>query len=169
MNKEEKMEDKDTAINTATVDKPSCQLLLTTPMAAIMLSGKDPSELSGLLASVGPIYNAAAVDSQGDVKEVLLAVSSVLQAGDSIVDKFFGSEKKQLDFDRMMEISATGADFWMCKLADKEIETSDLVKLFKAIQAGLVETVGDVREENEMIDQLIQVQDKVIEHVLSLN
>ena len=158
-----------TAINTAEMGKPSSQLLLTTPMAAIMLSGKDASELSGLLASIGPIYNAAAEDSQGDVKEVLLAVSFVLQGSDSIIDKFFGDEKEKLNFDRMMEISATGADFWMCKLADKEIETSDLIKLFKAIQAALIETVGELREENEMIDQLIQVQDKVIEHVLSLN
>ena len=169
MNKEVQMKERDTAINTEAMDKPSCQLLLTTPMAAIMMSGKDPGELSELLASIGPIYSAAAEDAQGDVKKVLLAVSSVLQGGDSIVDKFFGSEEKQLNFDRMMEISATGADFWMCKLADKEIETSEIVKLFKAIQAGLIETVGDLREENEMIDQLIQVQDKVIEHVLSLN
>lgn len=163
------MAERDTAINTAEMGKPSCQLLLTTPMAAIMLSGKDPGELSGLLATIGPIYAAAAEDASGDVKEVLLGVSSVLQGSDSIIDKFFGSEKKQLNFDRMMEISATGADFWMCKLADKEIDIADLIKLFKAIQAGLIETVGEMREENEMIDQLIQVQDKVIEHVLSLN
>lgn len=163
------MEEKESAINTAEMGKPSCQLLLTTPMAAIMLSGKDASELSGLLASIGPIYTAAAEDTQGDIKEVLLAVSLVLQGSDSIIDKFFGDEKEKLNFDRMMEISATGADFWMCKLADREIETSDLIKLFKAIQAALIETVGELREENEMIDQLIQVQDKVIEHVLSLN
>ena len=169
MNKEDQMENKDTEKNSTELEKPSCQLLLTTPMAAIMVSGKDPSELSELLVSIGPIYTAAAEDAQGDVKEVLLGVSSVLQGSDSIIDKFFGSEKEQLNFDRMMEISATGADFWMCKLADKEIETSELIKLFKAIQAGLIETVGDLREENEMIDQLIQVQDKVIEHVLSLN
>lgn len=163
------MEENDTAINTAEMEKPSCQLLLTTPMAAIMVSGKDTSELSGLLASIGPIYTAAAEDTQGDVKDVLLAVSFVLQGDDNIIEIFFGNESEKLNFDRMMEISATGADFWMCKLADKEIETSDLIKLFKAIQAGLIETVGDLREENEMIDQLIQVQDKVIEHVLSLN
>jgi len=169
MNKEDQMEEKDTAINTVEMEKPSCQLLLTTPMAAIMVSGKDTSELSGLLASIGPIYTAAAEDTQGDVKDVLLAVSFVLQGGDNIIEIFFGNESEKLNFDRMMEISATGADFWMCKLADKEIETSDLIKLFKAIQAGLIETVGDLREENEMIDQLIQVQDKVIEHVLSLN
>ena len=163
------MKEEESAINTTEMGKPSCQLLLTTPMAAIMLSGKDASELSGLLASIAPIYNAAAEDSQGDVKEVLLAVSVVLQGSDSIIDKFFGDEKEKLNFDRMMEISATGADFWMCKLADKQIETPDLIKLFKAIQAALIETVGELREENEMIDQLIQVQDKVIEHVLSLN
>ena len=163
------MKEKDTAINTAKMDRPSCQLLLTAPMAAIMLSGKDPGELSGLLASIGPIYAAAAEDTQGDIKEVLLAVSLVLQGGDSLIEKFFGNENEKLNFDRMMEISATGADFWMCKLGDGEVETSDLIKLFKAIQAGLIETVGDLREENEMIDQLIQVQDKVIEHVLSLN
>lgn len=163
------MEEKNTAINTAGMNKPSCQLLLTTPMAAIMLSGKDSGELSGLLASIGPIYSAAAEDTQGDIKEVLLAVSSVLQDGDNIIEKIFGNENGKLNFDRMMDISATGADFWMCKLSDGEIETSDLIKLFKAIQAGLMETVGDVREENEMIDQLIQVQDKVVEYVLSLN
>lgn len=162
------MKDKDTAINTAEMDKPSCQLLLTTPMAAIMLSGKDSSELSGLLASIGPIYMAAAKDTQGEIKEALLAVSFVLQGGDSLIEIFFGSENEKLNFGRMMEISATGADFWMCKLSDGEIESSDLIKLFKAIQAGLIETVGDLREENEMIDQLIQVQDKVVEHVLSL-
>ena len=169
MNKEDQMEEKDTAIKTAEMGKPSYQLLLTTPMAAIMLSGKDTSLLSGLLASIGPIYTAAAEDTQGDIKEALLAVSFVLQGGDSVIEIFFGNENEKLDFDRMMEISATGADFWMCKLSDGEIETSDLIKLFKAIQAGLIETVGDLREENEMIDQLIQVQDKVIDHVLSLN
>ena len=169
MNKEDQMKEKDTAINTAGMDRPSCQLLLTTPMAAIMLSGKDSSELSGLLASIGPIYAAAAEDAQGDIRKVLLAVSFVLQSGDNLIEIFFGNENEKLDFDRMMEISATGADFWMCKLSDGEIETSDLIKLFKAIQAGLIETVGDVREENEMIDQLIQVQDKVIEHISSPN
>lgn len=163
------MEEKDRALNTAGMSKPSCQLLLTTPMAAIMLSGKDSGELSGLLASIGPIYSAAAEDTQGDIKEVLLAVSSVLQGGDNVIEKIFGNENEKLNFDRMMDISATGADLWMCKLSDGEIETSDVIKLFKAIQAGLMETVGDVREENEMIDQLIQVQDKVIEYVLSLN
>ncbi|MCK4742636.1 MAG: hypothetical protein KAT25_02325 [Sulfuriflexus sp.] len=163
------MKEKDTAINTAEMGKPSCQLLLTTPMAAIMLSGKDASELSGLLASIGPIYTAAANDTQGDIKEVLLAVSFVLQGSDSIIDTFFGSEDEKLNFDRMMVISATGADFWMCKLSDGEIGTSDLIKLFKAIQAGLIETVGDLREENKMIDQLIQVQDQIIEHISSLN
>ena len=159
------MEEKDTA----GMDKPSCQLLLTTPMAAIMVSGKDSRELSGLLASIGPIYFAAAEDTQGDIKEVLLAVSLALQGGDNVIEKFFGNEKEKLNFDRMMEISATGADFWMCKLSDGDIETSNVIKLFKAIQAGLIETVGDLRDENEMIDQLIQVQGKVIEHVLSLN
>ena len=162
------MDEKESAINTTEMGKPSYQLLLTAPMAAIMVSGKEPSELSALLASIGPIYSAAAQDAQGDVKDVLLGVSSVLQGSESIIDKFFGSEEKQLNFDRMMEISGTGADFWMCKLADKEIEIADLIKLFKAIEAGLIETVGDLREKNEMIDQLIQVQDKVIEHVLSL-
>jgi len=162
------MDEKNTAKNTTEMGKPSCQLLLTTPMAAIMLSGKDASELSGLLASIGPIYAAAAEDTQGDVKDVLLAVSSVLQGGDSIIETFFSDEKEKLSFDRMMEISATGADFWMCKIADKEIETAELIKLFKAIKAGLIETVGELRDTNEMIDQLIQVQDKIIEHVLSL-
>ena len=47
------MEKKDTGINTAEMEKPSSQLLLTTPMAAIMVSGKAASELSGLLASIG--------------------------------------------------------------------------------------------------------------------
>lgn len=163
------MKEKDTAINTAEMSKPSCQLLLTAPMAAIMVSGKEPGELSGLLASIGPIYAAAAEDTQGDVKEVLLAVSSALQGGEGLIEKFFGSEEEKLNLDRMMDISATGADFWMCKLGDGEVEAPDLIKLFKAIRAGLIETVGDRREENEMIDQLIQVQDKVIEYVLSLD
>ena len=163
------MKDKDTAINTEEMDKPSCQLLLTTPMAAIMLSGKDSRESSALLTSIGPIYSTAAEDTKGNVKEVLLTVSSVLHGGDNLIKKIFGSEHENLNFDRMIDISATGADFWMCKLSDGEIETSDLIKLFKAIQAGLIETVGDVREKNEMVDQLIKVQDKVIDHILSLN
>ena len=167
MNKEEKMKEKDGAINIEEMNKPSCQLLLTTPMAAIMLSGKDNSELSGLLASIGPIYTSAAEDTLGEIKEVLLTATHLLQGGDTLIGEFF--EKENLNFDRMMEISATGADIWMCKLSDGEIESADLIKLFKAIQVGLIETVGDLREENEMIDQFIQVQDKVIEHILSLN
>lgn len=153
----------------AAMGRPSCQLLLTTPMAAIMVSGKDNSKLSDLLASIGPIYAAAAEDTQGDIKDVLTAVSSVLLRGENLIEIFFGSEEEQLNFDRMMEISAIGADLWMCKLSDGEVNPSDLNKLFKAIQAGLIETVGDVREENEMIDQIIQVQDKVIEYISSSN
>ena len=163
MNKEDKMEEQ----NIEEMKRPSCQLLLTTPMAAIMLSGKDNSELSGLLASIGPIYTSAAEDTLGEIKDVLLTASYLLQGGDTLIGKFF--EKENLNFDRMMEISATGADVWMCKLSDGEIESADLIKLFKAIQAGLIQAVGDLREENEMIDQFIQVQDKVIEYILSLN
>ncbi len=74
-----------------------------------------------------------------------------------------------MNFDGMMEISAKGADFWMCKLSDGEIDKSDVIKLFKAIQAGLIEAVGDLREDNEMIDQLITTQDRIIEHISSLN
>jgi len=161
------MEEKDVAINTEEMNKPSCKLLLTTPMAAIMASGKDNSEWSGLLTSIGPIYAAAAENTAGEIKEALLTVSFLLQGGDALIGRFF--ENDSLNFDRMMEISATGADVWMCKLSDGEVEKSDFIKLFQAIQSGLIETVGGLREKNEMIDQLIQVQDKVIEHVLSLN
>ncbi len=161
------MKEKNIEINTEEMNKPSCKLLLTTPMAAIMLSGKDNSEWSGLLSSIGPIYTSAAGDANGEIKEALLTVAFILQGGDELIGKFFKGEN--LNFDGMMEISATGADFWMCKLSDGKIEKSDLIKLFQALQAGLIEAVGDLREENEMVDQLIQVQDKVIEHILSLN
>jgi len=148
---------------------PSYKLLVTTPMAAIMVSGKQNSEWSGLLESIGPIYASAAGDTndEAEVKEALLTVSYILQGGDALIRKYF--ENENLTFDRMMEISATGADFWMCKLSDGEIEKSDVIKLFKAIQAGLIQAVGDLREENEMLDQLIQTQDKIIDHISSLN
>ncbi len=68
-----------------------------------------------------------------------------------------------------MEISAIGADFWMCKLGDAEIEKTDVIKLFKAIQVGLIGTTGELRENNEMINQIIKTQDKIIEHISSLN
>ena len=91
----------------------------------------------------------------------------MVQNGDTLIRKFF--EHDNLNFDRMMEISAKGADVWMCKLSDGEIEKSDVIKLFKAIQANLTEATGDLREENEMIDQLIQIHDKLFEHISSLH
>lgn len=146
---------------------PSYKLLVTTPMAAIMSSGKALQQWSGLLESIAPIYASTANDTQGEVKEALLTVSSMLQGGDTSIRQFFTDDT--LDFGRLMEISAAGADFWMCKLTDSEVKNRDLIKLFEAIQAGLIKAVGDLREENEMIDQLIQTQDKVIEHISSLN
>jgi hypothetical protein len=161
------MEEKNIEINSEKMHAPSYKLLVTTPMAAIMLSGKENSEWSGLLETIGPIYTSAAGDTHGEVNEALLTVSSILHGGETLIRKYF--ENDSLSFDRMMEISAIGADVWMCKLSDGEIEKSDVIKLFVAIQAGLIEAVGKLRKENEMIDQLIQVQDKVIEHISSLN
>jgi len=161
------MEEINVEINPEKMNAPSYKLLVTTPMAAIMSSGKQHSEWSGLLESIGPVYTSAAADTLGEVKEALLTVSFMLQGGDTLIEKYFGNDS--LNFDRMMEISATGADFWMCKLSDGEIQKPDVVKLFKAIQAGLIAAIGDLRDENEMIDQLIQIQDKIIEHISSLN
>lgn len=161
------MKVKDPATNLDKMHNPSYKLLVTTVMAAIMFSGKDNSEWSGLLKSIAPIYAASADGAHDEVKEALSTVSFILRGGDTFIGNFF--EKDSLSFDRLMEISATGADLWMCKLSDGEVEKPDLIKLFQAIQAGLIETVGELREENEMIDQLIQVQDKVIEHIVSLN
>lgn len=161
------MESNESAINTDEMNKPSCKLLLTAPMAAIMVSGKENSQWSGLLESIAPIYAAAAKKTHGEIKDVLLAASVLMQGGDASIRHFFVNESST--FDHMMEISATGADVWMCKLSDGEIKETDLIKLFKAIQAGLVATVGDLREENAMINELIEVQDKVIEHISSLN
>lgn len=161
------MEEKDSAINSEKMIAPSFKLLVTTPMAGIMLSGKDKSEWSDLLESVGSVYASAAGDTHGEVNEALTTVSFMLQGGDRLIRKYFGNES--LSLDRMMEISATGADVWVCKLTDGEVEKSDVIKLFQTLQAGLIEAVGDLREENEVIEQLIQVQDKVIEHISSLN
>lgn len=161
------MQEKHTESNSEKMYAPSYKLLVTTPMAAIMVSGKENSEWSGMLGSVGPIYSAAAGDAHGEVKEALLTVSSVLQGGDALIRKYF--ENESLNLDRMMEISATGADIWICKISDGEIEKSEVVRLFQAIQAGLMEAVGDLSEENQIIDQLIQTQDKIIKHISSLN
>ena len=161
------MEEKKLETNLEKMNAPSYKLLVTTPMAAIMLSGKESSKWSGLLESIMPLYTSAAADTGGEVSEALSTVSALLQGGDSFIREYF--KKEDLSFDRMMEISATGADVWMCKLADAEIEKSDVIKLFKAIEAGLIEAVGDLREDNQFIDELIQVQDKVIEHISSLN
>ena len=149
------------------MNSPSYKLLVTTPMAAIMSSGKAMAEWSGLLASIGPVYHSAAGETSGEVSDALSTVSFILQGGDSFIGKYF--EKEELGFSQMMDVSATGADVWMCKLSDGEIERPDAIKLFETIQAGLVKTVGDVSEENEMVGQLIQVQGKVIEHISSLN
>jgi len=161
------MKEKDVATDLEKMHNPSYKLLVTTAIAGIMFSGKKNEEWSDLLKSIRPIYLAAAEDTRGEIKEALHTVSNTLQDGDAFISNYF--EKDSFNFDRMMEISATGADLWMCKLSDGEIEKTDLIKLFQAIQSGLVSTVGELREENEMIDQLIQVQGKVIEHILSLN
>lgn len=161
------MQETNIGTNPEKMHSPSYKLLVTTPMAAIMLSRKQNSEWTGLLQSVGLIYASAAKDAHGEVNEALLTVSFVLQGGDNLIRQYF--ENDDLIFERLMDISATGADVWMCKLGDGEIEKSDAVKLFKAIQAGLVESVGDLREENEMINQFIQTQDKIIEHISSFN
>ncbi len=163
----DKMKEKNIEISLEKMNTPSYKLLLTTPMAAIMLSGKENSEWSGLLASIAPIYSTAAGDTQGEVNEALLTVAFVLQGGDAFIGNYF--DNKSLNFDRMMEISATGADVWMCKLSDGEVEKSDAIILFKTIQAGLIEAIGDVREENKMIEEFIQIQDKIIEYITSLN
>lgn len=146
---------------------PSYKLLVTTPMAAITISGKDSGEWSGLLASIAPIYAAAADGTTGEISEALATAASVLEGGDASIRPYFLDES--LDFARMMEISATGADVWMCKLSDGEINKGDLIRLFKAIQQGLVEVVGELRAGNDMIDQIIQIQDKVVDHIVSLN
>lgn len=161
------MEEQHSPINSEKMSAPSYKLLVTTPMAAIMVSGKQKSEWSDLLESIGTTYASVAGETHGEINAALETVAFMLQAGDRLIRKYF--ENDDLNLDRMMEISATGADVWMCKLSDGEIEKSDVIKLFQAIQAGLIETVGDLREENEMIEQLITVQDKVIEHISALN
>lgn len=160
------MQQTNTEINADRMNTPSYKLLVTTPMAAIMTSGKDSSTWSDLLASIAPIYTSAAGNTLGEVSEALRTVSFMLQGGDEFIKKYFINDK--LNVNGMIEISATGADVWMCKLADKEIEKDDAIKLFKAIQVGLEETLGDLRETNEMVDQLIQTQDKIIEHISSV-
>jgi hypothetical protein len=153
-------------MNLEKMNAPSYKLLVTTPMAAIMLSGKENREWSSLLKSIAPIYASSAVDAHGEVNEALLTVSHILQGGDSIIRKYF--ENENISFDTLMDVSATGADVWMCKLSDGEIQKPDVITLFKAIKAGLIETVGDLQEENEIIKQLIQTQDKLIKHISSL-
>ena len=156
-----------TNINLEMMNAPSYKLLVTTPMAAIMSSGKSHSEWSGLLQSIAPVYASAGNGAGGEVKEALLTVSALLQGGDGFIRKYF--EDDDLGFEKLMEASATGADIWMCKLTDNEIAKPEIIKLFKALQAGLIEAVGDLRDENPMINEMIQVQDKVIEHITSLN
>lgn len=161
------MEEKDIGINSEKMNNPNYKLLVTTPMAAIMVSGKEASEWSGLLESIGPVYTSAAGASHGEVKEALLTVSFMLLGGDTLIGTFF--EKDSLNFDQMMEISAEGADDWVSKASDGKIGKEDVVILFQAIQEGLIKSVGDLRQENEMIDALIQIQDKIIEQILSEN
>lgn len=165
--KKDDMNEKDVSLNAEKMNAPSYKLLVTTPMAAIMVSGKDKSEWPGLLESIAPIYTSAAGDARGEVSEALSTVAFMLEGGDALLRKYFANES--LSLERMMEISATGADVWICKLSDGEIDKSDAIKLFQAIQAGLIEALGDHREENEMIDQLIQVQDKIVDHITSLS
>ncbi len=161
------MEEDDMATSLEKMEAPSYKLLVTTPMAAIMLSGKESSEWAGLLESIGPIYAAAADDTHGEVSEALSTVSVLLERGDALIRMYFKNES--LSFDRMMELSATGADVWMLRLSDGEIEKADAIRLFQTIQAGLMEAIGDLRGENEMVDQFIKVQDKIIEHISSLD
>lgn len=161
------MKDTDIEVNRENMHAPSYKLLVTTPMAAIMASGIDRGEWSGLLESIEPIYASAAADAHGEVGEALSTVAFMLQAGDALIRKYFQDD--DLSIDRMMEISATGADVWMCKLSDGEIERAAAIRLFRAIQAGLIEAVGDLREQNQMIGQLIQIQDKIVDHISSLN
>lgn len=161
------MEENNFDVNPENMHAPSYKLLVTTPMAAIMSSGIGRGEWSDLLETIEPVYASAAGDTGGEVSEALSTVAFMLQAGDALIRKYFQDE--DLNIDRMMEISATGADVWMCKLSDGEIERSDAIKLFRAIQAGLIEAVGDLRQENQMIGQLIQIQDKIVDHISSLN
>ncbi len=160
------MEEQHSPINSEMMSAPSYKLLVTTPMAAIMVSGKPKSEWSDLLEAIGLTYASAAGETHGEINAALETVAFMLQGGDRLIRKYF--ENDDLNLDRMMEISATGADIWMCKLGDGEVEKPDVIKLFQAIQAGLIEALGGLREENEMIEQLIQVQDKVVEHISSL-
>ena len=161
------MPDTNHDINPEKMGSPSIKLLVTTPMTAIMLSGKNSSEWPALLQSIAPIYADAANKTQGDISQALLTVSKMLESGDTFIKQFFS--KEELNFDSLMETSAMGADVWMCKLSDGDIQKSDAVHLFKAIQTGLIATVGELRSVVEIIDQLIQIQDKVIEHISSLN
>lgn len=161
------MQEKNIETSSEKMHSPSYKLLVTTPMAAIMLSGKQNSEWSGLLEAIGPIYTSAAADTLGELSKALSTASLVLQGGDASIRKYFANDN--LNFEGLMDISATGADVWMCKLSDGEIQESDAVKLFKAIQAGLVTVAGELREENKMINELIQTQDKIIEYISSLN
>ncbi|MDZ7803930.1 hypothetical protein [Thiohalophilus sp.] len=161
------MEETNSPINSEKMSAPSFKLLVTTPMAAIMVSGKDQSAWSDLLETVGDVYTSAAGETHGEVNEALSTVSFMLQGGDRLIRKYFAND--ELNLDRMMETSATGADVWVCKLSDGDVDKSDVIKLFQAIQAGLIEALGDLREENKMVEQLIQVQDKVVEHISSLN
>ena len=161
------MKDTKPAIDLEKMNAPSYRLLVATPMAAIMSSGKASSQWSGLLQSIAPIYSSAAADATGEVKEALLTVSSLLQGGDAFIRQYFSGDS--LAFENLMDVAAKGADLWVCKLSDAEIQGADAIKLFKAIQAGLIDVVGDVRMVNQMVDQFIQVQDKVIEHISSLN
>ena len=161
------MVEKESVIKLEEMNKPSCKLLLTTPMAAIMVSGTSQGKWSGMLESIGPIYAAAAKKTHGEIQDALMTASFLLQGGEKAIGEFFTGEDST--FEHMMDVSATGADVWMCKLSDGEIKSKDLVRLFQAIQSGLIKAVGDFRDENEMIGQLIEVQDKVIEHISSLN
>lgn len=161
------MKQQNLGTNSEKMYTPSFKLLITTPMAAIMLSGKPNSQWSELLESISPIYTSAAADTLGEVNEALSTVSLILQGGDSLLSQYFKDDN--LNFEGLIDISAKGADVWMCKLSDGEINKPDAIKLFKALQDGLIEAAGDLREENETIDQLIQTLDKIIEHISSLN
>lgn len=165
--KNDVMKEAKPAMDLEKMNAPSYRLLIATPMAAIMSSGKSSSQWSALLQSIAPIYTEAAEDASGEVNEALLTVSALLQGGDALIRQYFSGDS--LGFDNLMEVSAKGADVWMVKLSDGEIERADAIKLFKAIQDGLIEAVGDVRVVNQMVDQFVQVQDKVIKHISSLN
>ena len=161
------MKDQKIEVHSEKMSAPSYKLLIATPMAAIMSSGKEYSEWPGLLESIAPVYSSAAHEVSGEIREALLTASLMLQGDDEFIKKYF--ENDGLNFDHMMEVSAIGADLWMCKLSDDEVEKADVIKLFRAIQTALITAVGELRDKNNLIEQLISIQDEIVTHISSLN